>query len=183
MNVMEVWQVIPKFDYRYMASNTGKVFDIKKWKEMKQTKMYRGYLQVYLMNQGKPTTQFVHRLVLMAFAGLPPNSKSVGMHMDDNTENNHLSNLEWGDMSVNMRQAYEKGRKRVVFIPAKGKFGKDSKYAKAVEQIDINSGATIKRFGSIVDAARELNIFGSHITSCCKGRINHAYGYKWRYVS
>lgn len=182
MSTTEFWQVIPRFNYRYMASNEGHVFDLKTWQIVSCHKMYRGYIQAGIMDDEKKTTQFVHRLVLMAFVGLPPKRNSVGMHMDDNPENNNLSNLQWGDMSENMKQAYEKGRKFALFIPAKGKFGKYSKYAKAIEQIDKISGVIIKRFDSIVEASRELNISDSHISSCCKGRLKQAYGYKWRYA-
>jgi hypothetical protein len=85
-------------------------------------------------------------------------------------------------MSENIKQAYAKGRKHVVYIPARGKFGKYSKSAKPVDQIDISTGAIIKRFDSIVEANRLLGIKSGLITRCCKEEINKTHGFKWRYA-
>ena len=52
----------------------------------------------------------VHRLVLEAFVGPPPNSKSLGLHGDDDKLNNHLSNLRWGTYSDNGHDAVRNGK-------------------------------------------------------------------------
>lgn len=179
---MEVWKVIPEFE-DYQASDMGNIRRISDGRILNKTKMYRGYLHVGLSNSGKRYCRFVQTIVLSAHVGPKPFPKAVAMHLNDDKEDNRLINLKWDTQSNNMKTAYEKGRKKVVFIPAKGKFGKYSKSAKPIEQIDKSTGAIVKKFESIIEASRELNISDTHITSCCKGRLQHAYGFKWRYAS
>lgn len=50
-----------------------------------------------------------------------------------------------------------------------------------VNQYDIN-GNYIKTFNSIVEASKEVNIYKSNISSCCKGKIKTCAGYKWKYI-
>jgi len=58
--------------------------------------------------------------------------------------------------------------------------GKDSKKAIAIDQYD-KDGNFIKRFGSIADAALELNCQRSGICFCLKGKIQTSAGYAWKY--
>ena len=56
----------------------------------------------------------VSRLICEAFNGPPPNSKSVCMHLDDNSANNRPENLKWGTQKENLNTpkfiAYCRGR-------------------------------------------------------------------------
>ena len=54
--------------------------------------------------------------------------------------------------------------------------------AKAVYQIDRNTGEIIKVWKYIKDAATTLGINYGNIVNCCKGRYKHAGGFKWKYV-
>jgi HNH endonuclease len=47
--------------------------------------------------------KFVHRLVLMAFVGKPPEGRGFACHLDDDPANNKLSNMKWADQSTNER--------------------------------------------------------------------------------
>lgn len=42
-------------------------------------------------------------------------------------------------------------------------------------------GVFIRQWDSLADIKRELGFNHPHIVGCCKGRINHAYGFKWSY--
>ena len=56
------------------------------------------------------------------------------------------------------------------------------KFAKKVIQ-ETMDGVYIKTFDSIRMAASSLGkASGSNITECCRGRVNSAFGYKWRYA-
>ena len=56
------------------------------------------------------------------------------------------------------------------------------RFAKKVIQESIE-GEYINTFASVRLAASSLGkIQGSHISACCRGILNSAYGYKWRYV-
>jgi len=53
---------------------------------------------------------------------------------------------------------------------------------KKILQYDLE-GNFIKEFISLTEAEKEINIKGSNsnISSCCKGKRNNAYGFKWEY--
>jgi group I intron endonuclease len=59
--------------------------------------------------------------------------------------------------------------------------GKDSKKAVAIHQFD-KDGNFIKEFGSIIDAATEIECQHSGICLCLKGRIKSSGGYVWKYA-
>lgn len=66
----------------------------------------------------------------------------------------------------------------------KKKEAKEKKIVKkAVLQIDPNTDEIIRRFDSMADAARFLNVSkNSHISEVCKGKGKTAHGYKWKYA-
>jgi len=53
----------------------------------------------------------VHRLVCLAFKGVPPKSKPIARHMDDDRDNNSSSNIKWGSYSDNRNDAVRNDRK------------------------------------------------------------------------
>ena len=58
----------------------------------------------------KRTNEYIYRLSAEAF--LPnPNNFPLVMHKDNDIYHNHISNLEWGNQSQNILQAYNEGRK------------------------------------------------------------------------
>jgi hypothetical protein len=62
------------------------------------------YSIVRLTNaMGQRTECLVHRLVLEAFVGPPPDEDIQGHHRDGRRTNNRLSNLEWLTPSENAR--------------------------------------------------------------------------------
>lgn len=74
---------------------------------IKHTKDIFGYISVRLSDDnGNRKTQFVHRLLLSAFVG---NSELQVNHIDGNTSNNCLSNLEYVTCSENLIHASENG--------------------------------------------------------------------------
>lgn len=64
---------------------------------------------VILSGDGRRQSRSVHTLVLEAFVGVcPPGHEAC--HWDDNTTNNHLSNLRWDTHSANMQDCVRNGR-------------------------------------------------------------------------
>jgi NUMOD4 motif/HNH endonuclease len=103
---IEIWKPIPNYP-DYQVSNTGRVMSFKssKPKELRQHPNGRGYLQVVLWKDSRPTTFTVHRLVLIAFVGnrLPDQQCR---HLDGNQTNNNLENLCWGTAAENIYDVY-----------------------------------------------------------------------------
>lgn len=67
-----------------------------------------GHLKLNL-GTGPGRSQWVHRLVLHAFAG-PPGDGQVARHLDGDPTNNALGNLVWGSPSENNADMVEHGR-------------------------------------------------------------------------
>lgn len=76
-----------------------------------------GYYLVNLYNCGIPRTFRVPRLIAMAWIPNPkPNGYDQVNHKDGNKQNNKVSNLEWCNLSENIKHAYKHGLwKPVIF--------------------------------------------------------------------
>lgn len=67
--------------------------------------------KIYLRTRlGDGPSYYVHRLVLLAFAGVPPDGKGIACHHDDDGTNNRIDNLEWGSQSFNCKMRGKVGQ-------------------------------------------------------------------------
>lgn len=104
MTELEVWKKIPNHP-DYKVSNQGR---IKSYKG--KTKILKGWISShgYKMILIDSLRTGVHRIVLMAFIGLPRENQEC-RHLDGNKLNNHLSNLQWGTSHENAQDRWEHG--------------------------------------------------------------------------
>lgn len=104
---LDCWETLPGSDGVYEVSNTGLIRSNfgRRQHLLKPTKAPSGYWYVTITGRGK---QYVHRLVLEAFRGPCPEGW-VCRHLDDNPDNNSLSNLVWGTESENMYDRVKNG--------------------------------------------------------------------------
>ena len=122
MGQEEVWKPIPGWQEYYEASSLGRIrsFDrevntrgggkrIIRGRVLKPGKNAQGYPQVSLVVNGKVTPKLVHRLIALTFYGVRPDGFET-RHLDDNKENNCLTNLAYGTKSENMRDKVRNGR-------------------------------------------------------------------------
>lgn len=120
----EEWRDIPNFK-GYQVSNFGRVrsfwrrtsngaagstFDKWRWAITDQSKILplfadKGYWKARLSRENKQYRIFVHLLVLIAFVGPRPEGLQ-GRHLNDDKDNNHLSNLAWGTKSKNIQERH-----------------------------------------------------------------------------
>ena len=100
---------VPGYEGRYEVSDHGRVRSLsrirshgRKWqgRVLKPTPMPKGYLLVNLWFDNSKRMWLVHRLVLTAFVGPPPEGME-GLHADNDPANNRLDNLSWGTHSQN----------------------------------------------------------------------------------
>ena len=167
----------------YQVSNLGRVkslqrktrLNINKEKDaikkeliLKQGKggIKRNYFMVVLHKNCIPTNKMVHRLVAETFIDNPNNYKEVN-HIDENTFNNCVSNLEWCNRKYNIN--YGTRTKRAKY-----------RISKKVFQYDKNKNL-INVWESIREASRKTKINVSNICRCCNGKLNSAGGYIWKY--
>lgn len=115
--MVEEWRVIEDFP-DYAVSSLGRVKRVQSsphcrtspGEPMKPCKTgLGGYRALRLFKHGKGRMMKVHRIVLTAFVGPPPNQDSEGNHKDGDKDNNTLSNLEWATPIENTRHAFLNG--------------------------------------------------------------------------
>jgi len=104
------WRPIAGYESRYEVSDDGRVKALaapgrgrlNEDRILKLGKTTTGYYQVLLYSGSGAhyVAKRVHHLVLEMFVGPRPEG-ALGRHFDDNPENNHVSNLRWGDRSKN----------------------------------------------------------------------------------
>ena len=155
----------------YVVTSEGSVIGLRSGKELKTTNV-RGYLRVKLYRNAQPKMYLVHRIVADAFIPNDDNKSQVN-HKDGNKSNNNVENLEWVTQSENQVHAYINGLNSPTHANEVTK--------KKVEQKKLN-GELLRVWNSMSDASRATGIPISNITHCCKGRINHAGGFKWNYL-
>lgn len=115
----EIWVPVKKYEGLYEINQLGFVKSLQKKKYgyiMNQRIDRAGYNTVRLMKPDiKSSTQYVHRLLGLAFLDNPENKCCIN-HIDGNKRNNNLRNLEWATKAENMQHAYRSG---LVAFPGK----------------------------------------------------------------
>ena len=163
----EIWKEID-WSPGYFISNYGRLksFKIDKinGKLIKLTPHPNtGYpcAQLFNINTGKIKNTGIHRLVAEAFIPNPENKPCVN-HINENKENNHVSNLEWATYKENnnhgtrtKRAARSRGKK-----------------VRCIETGEIYYNAS--------DAHRQTGI--GHVGDVCRGNRQIAGGFHWEYV-
>lgn len=185
----EIWKDIKGYEGLYQVSNLGNVKSLKRKrfnyrlqkiitvnseKTLKSSLDGKNYLFVTLQNDKSRKNSKLHRLVAEAFIPNPNNLPQVN-HIDGNKHNNNVNNLEWCSGSYNVQESFRLG------LSKKGKF---HPHSKPVIQYDLK-GNFIKNWDCVIDAIKSLNLSKyahSSIGLCCKGKLNNAYGYKWRFI-
>lgn len=103
---MEIWKIVSTHP-NYEVSNLGRIrrTDTKILKKASVT--LGGYLKVTLYPN--PKTLVVHRIVAIEFLDNKENKPQVN-HIDSNTQNNNVTNLEWCTCRENMLHCAAAGR-------------------------------------------------------------------------
>lgn len=182
---MEIWKDIIGFDGKYQISNEGNVRSFTKWKNGEFLKCGISgkpgpYKHVILVKTGRKDTKcfYIHRLVATHFIENPHNLPEVN-HIDGNTLNNCVDNLEWCTRKQNAEHASRTG-----ILSRAHEFERGSKHpnAKAVLQMS-KDGMIVREWESVNQIQRETAYLASSIFNCCNHRksYNTAYGYKWEY--
>ena len=133
-----------------------------------------GYMHIGLRDGTKDKKQFyVHRLVAQAFIPNPDNLPQVN-HKDCNVSNNCAENLEWCTEEYNL--AYGDRQKKEIETQQL-----THPNCKEVCQYSLDF-VLIKNYRSTKEAERETGVCSTSISSCCRGKLKTAGGFKWRYA-
>ena len=195
-NKVEIWKDIDFLNNNYSVSNRGNVksndrvaSDGRKIKGriMKMYKIQpRGYLTVVFMIDGKKKHYLVHRLVYCVFNNLDINGKFIIDHIDNNSENNNIDNLQKMTQQENIIKGY-RDRKRAKELNKEYKIPKydganNNKKGneKEIVQYDID-GNIVDVYQSIKEASYINGIRGVNISRNLRGVFKTAGGYIWKY--
>lgn len=159
---------IKNYENEYSISPNGDVFSKKRNKFLKPYITKRDiYKYVHLYKSGKRKEVSVHRLVAETFIPNPENKLMVN-HIDGNTLNNSVNNLEWVTNQENQLHAIRIGLNK--------NLGENHKQARKV--IQMKNYKIIKIWGCINEAERQLKIHQSNIIKCCRGERKTTGGYQ-----
>lgn len=166
---MEVWKDIDGFEGKYQISNLGRVKSLHynnsdRQELMKPMKYKVGYEAVKLGGKRHK----VHRLVAEAFIPNPHKKREVN-HINGDTLDNRVENLEWATPSENSQHAWDTGLQKMT---------EDRKAKLSRSVVCVETGA---EYYGMADAANQTGITRRNINACCLGKRNTAGGYHWRY--
>lgn len=104
----EQWRNIVGYNGNYQVSNYGRI----KRNEhiLKPDYNSSGYLRVGLRKDGKTKKELIHRLVAEAFLDNPSNLPVVN-HINEDKEDNRVSNLQWSSVKDNLNYGTLQERK------------------------------------------------------------------------
>ena len=196
--MVEVWKQIEGFEGRYSISNLGNVKSLKYGgRELARNLVPKvnnsGRLWVELWKDGKRHCYLIHRLVAMHFIPNEDSSKNTINHIDENPQNNIVTNLEWCTQEENnlwyrlnhgwtpnpsgkKRKYYRRSEK---YVPKR----KNKKHI-GVKIVQFSLiGEAIAIHDDIATIHRTLGYNNTSIWECCTGKRKTAYGYKWQFAN
>lgn len=105
IDIAEEWRSIPGWP-EYEASSHGRIRRVKSSRGTRAGKLLKqtidtGYFKVSLSRDAQPKRDWVHRLVAMAFHGVPSDPLMEVAHKDNDGQNNIPSNLRWATRADN----------------------------------------------------------------------------------
>lgn len=158
--MQEIWHEIKEWE-GYYISNQGKVRRKEKMLALCPNKSRRNYVYVFHRDHKmRPRAFSVHRLVARYFIPNPENKPHVN-HIDNNTQNNHYSNLEWCTPKENTTHMMKQNRQSKLC-------GSQCKQAKFTEQ-QVKEILSLRGRMTYVKIAKKYNTNYSNIAHMMRG--------------
>lgn len=171
---------------RFLASDTGHIYDSYKQEYLEERELNSGYLAIRSATLAFKGEVLVHRLVSYAWhENDDPENKVQVNHINANRHDNRPCNLEWCTVSYNIRDALVRNPDLTVNARKKLK----EVVTKAILVYDAKTGEFVKEFDRVKDAGTWLQetkgaskaAAAAHISDCLSGRRNICFGYTYKY--
>lgn len=155
---------------RYEIRENGDVYDTLRGRCICEWVDSLGYKQCYLRdNTGKKHSKRIHRLLALAFIPNPDSLPQVN-HLDGNSLNNSLDNLEWTTNSGNTQHGYDHN-----LYMFKTRCHSVNAYDKATHML-------LGRYKSIRGMCSDLGVNRKTVTMILKGKkLTNNYEYEFEY--
>ena len=164
--LIEEWRAVENWEGLYEVSNLGRVRSLRTERVLipQRTGTDGKYLGVDFSLAGKYKRYLLHRLVANAFIPNPTNLRIVN-HLDGNTTNCTVTNLEWTTTAENTQHAYDSGLCNGRRIPV----------------VQYKNDIKVARYSSVPEAAKALGVCNSSIRNVCGGFSKTCKGFIFRY--
>lgn len=169
-------------DNYYLDPDTMQVINKKTGRPLKVQYNKDGYPEVQLWKNNKRKHKSMHRLFAEAYI---PNPDSLPMinHKDEGTIDYSLDNLEWCTQSYNQNYGTANSRRGPKISEAnRGKPKPWVAEQKSIAVIAVDPYGNETKYPSAREAARQLGLDQSAITSVIKGRYHKTKGYTFYYA-
>lgn len=153
---MEQWKPVVGYEEKYAVSNLGNVMNIQTYKLVRPRKTKRGYMHINLCSK----THQLHRVVAMSWLPNPDNKPHVD-HIDGDTTNNRVSNLEWVTPSENSMRRERRS------------------WSTSARKVKCSNGKT---YESVNQAAIDTGVSNSGVWYCLNGKFEHVKGFTFKYA-
>lgn len=178
-----MWEKVKNYEDLYEVNEFGEIRSIKRLGTsgglIKPTTDKNGYQKISLCKNGIQKTMSVHRVVYYSF--FPNTDETLQInHKDENPSNNRLDNLEAITQKENLNYGTRNERISVTNSDLNGNFQKN--ISKQIKCYEYPSMKYLRDFNSTKQVERELGIFHSHVSKCCKNIYKQINGYTFRYA-
>ena len=178
----EIWKPIAWFDWCYSVSS---LWNIKShnfkhkgidW-ILKQhaDKLWRKCIKLWRSKQF-----YVSRIVAIAFINNPNKHPCVLHRIEKIPQDNSIDNLWWWTHADNMRDMFSKSRDNNALKNRTWKILWKGFHRKKILQYSLN-WEFIKEWNTILDASKELWLYGSNIVNVCKWRYKKTWWFIFKY--